>query len=81
MEYHYLMEENSVIVYDRIKNQQKKYYYPIEKELRIQSAIKAGNGKAAQEYISDVFDKNLNGESHVPELLRLQSMRRFAYFT
>ena len=49
------------IVYDDVKNVQKRYHYSIDMEQKIINAIKAGNSKIAQEAILQVFDENISG--------------------
>lgn len=58
MEYHTLLGGNEVIVYDNIRNRQKKYFFPMEEEQRIQNAIKAGDSKIATERLRDVLAAN-----------------------
>lgn len=47
-----------IIYYDDVKNTQQKYFYPMESEQKIINAIEAGNSAAANEFISQVFEKN-----------------------
>lgn len=46
------------VIYDDVKNVQKKYMYSIEMEQKIINGIKVGNSKAAYENLIQVFDQN-----------------------
>jgi AraC-like DNA-binding protein len=47
-----------IILYEDIKNQQSKYYYPMETEQKVMNAMKAGDGSAAAEYFGKVLEIN-----------------------
>ena len=50
--------ETDIIMYDEIKNLQRKYYYPMEMEEKIMNAIKVGDSTAVEDYIGKVLDIN-----------------------
>lgn len=54
--------ESDFIIYDEIKNAQKKYRYSIETEQKIINAIKAGNDAIACSTMLQVLDDNASGE-------------------
>lgn len=49
------------IIYDDVKNIQKRYTYSIEMEQKIINGIKTGNSKIAYENLIQVFDQNFSG--------------------
>ncbi len=71
MEYHALVGGDDVILYGSIRNQQKKYFYPIEVEQRILNAVKAGDSKTASEDIANVLGRNFADAGVSPEMRRL----------
>lgn len=54
--------EADFIIYDEVKNAQKKYCYSIETEQKIINAIKAGNEAIACSTMLQVLDDNISGE-------------------
>lgn len=55
--------DTEIILFDEIKNLQRRYYYPIEMEEKIINALKAGDKKAADNYIEEILHKNYNGSN------------------
>lgn len=51
--------DSDFIIYDDVKNAQKRYHYSIEMEQKIINAIKVGNSGIACESILQVFDENV----------------------
>lgn len=61
-EYRTLLDEQEIIWYDDIKNRQIIYEYPLEIEQKIINAIKVGEAKSANQWISEVLIKNYNNK-------------------
>ncbi|MBP3337094.1 MAG: helix-turn-helix transcriptional regulator [Clostridia bacterium] len=60
MEYK-LFVKNDVIEYDTIKDSKASlYYFPIDKEIQMISALKSGNIDASLDILENIFDENLN---------------------
>jgi len=55
--------DTEIILFDDIKNLQRRYYYPIEMEEKIINALKAGDKRAAGNYIDDILGENYRGKN------------------
>lgn len=60
--------ESEIIFYQDIRNTNHKYFYPIEREEKIISAIKNGDAKTACEYINRVLEINYQSSRTSPNL-------------